>query len=170
MLPIMYAREQAIIATPIGMIELIAYDSCLVSLTIGSNNDCLPPVSMILRSAIVQLEQWFAGEIHSFDLAVMPLPTLRGNILRQAITAIGYGETRSYGALAQDIGSAPRAIGQACARNPLPIIVPCHRVLPAGGALGAYSGGNGSVTKAWLLAHEQRHARPTSGQPGLRLI
>jgi methylated-DNA-[protein]-cysteine S-methyltransferase len=70
--------------------------------------------------------------------------------------AIAYGETLSYGDLARLAGSAPRAIGQACARNPFPIIVPCHRVLSSGGARGHYSGGEGPITKRWLLDHEQR--------------
>ena len=79
--------------------------------------------------------------------------------LRQAIVDIAYGTTASYGALAKAIGSSPRAIGQACARNPFPIIVPCHRILGAGGALGAYSAGEGPITKSRLLDHE----RPQGG-------
>ena len=61
----------------------------------------------------------------------------------------------SYGALAQETGSAARAIGQACARNPFPILVPCHRVLGAGGVLGAYSAGEGPHTKSRLLDLER---------------
>ena len=69
---------------------------------------------------------------------------------------ISHGEALSYGALARLAQSGPRAIGQACARNPLPIIVPCHRVLGSNG-LGHYSGGDGVTTKRWLLAHETNH-------------
>ena len=68
--------------------------------------------------------------------------------------AIPFGETRSYGALATRAGGVPRAIGQACGRNPIPIIVPCHRVVAAGGRLGGFSGGDGLPTKRRLLAHE----------------
>ena len=61
---------------------------------------------------------------------------------------------RGYGAIARMIGSSPRAVGQACRRNPFPIVVPCHRVVGAGGAIGYYSAGEGVATKRWLLAHE----------------
>jgi len=70
--------------------------------------------------------------------------------------AIPPGETISYGALARIAGSSPRAIGQACARNPFPIVVPCHRVVGSGGAIGHYSAGRGIITKSWLLDHERR--------------
>ena len=68
---------------------------------------------------------------------------------------IPYGQTRCYGDLAQMIGSAPRAVGGACGKNPIPIIVPCHRVLARGG-LGGYSGGAGLPTKQFLLGLESR--------------
>ena len=69
--------------------------------------------------------------------------------------AIPFGGKAGYGQLAAAIGSAPRAVGQACGRNSLPIIVPCHRVLGANG-IGGYSGGAGLATKRWLLDHEAR--------------
>ena len=69
------------------------------------------------------------------------------------MTEIPYGETASYGALARRVGSAAQAVGQACGANPIPIIIPCHRVVAAGG-LGGYSGGVGVTTKESLLAHE----------------
>ena len=72
------------------------------------------------------------------------------------IRGIPIGETLSYGALARIAGSAPRAIGQACARNPFPIVIPCHRVVGSGGMIGHYSGGKGIATKIWLLDHERR--------------
>jgi methylated-DNA-[protein]-cysteine S-methyltransferase len=67
--------------------------------------------------------------------------------------AIPYGETRSYGDLAEAVGSAPRAVGGACGRNPIPIVIPCHRVLAKTG-LGGYSGEGGLATKRRLLALE----------------
>jgi methylated-DNA-[protein]-cysteine S-methyltransferase len=75
--------------------------------------------------------------------------------LRQAICGVPAGYPMTYGELARRIGSAPRAIGQACARNPLPIVVPCHRIIASSGA-GHYSAGRGLVTKSWLLAHESK--------------
>ena len=153
----MYAREQSQFATPVGTVTLTAVGPVLVSLTIGGADAISRETSAVLVAATEQVEQWFAGERTTFDLPLQPLATVRGEALRQGMIDIGYGMTMSYGALARHIGSSPRAIGQACARNPLPIIVPCHRVLASGGVLGNYSGGEGPVTKAWLLAHEARH-------------
>ena len=75
-----------------------------------------------------------------------------------ALRAIPYGEVRSYGELALQAGSprAARAVGQVMAANPLPIIIPCHRVIAARGLLGGYSGGGGLVTKSWLLDFERQ--------------
>ena len=70
---------------------------------------------------------------------------------------IPYGETRSYGEIAHETGSAPRAVGGACGKNPIAIIVPCHRILGAGRGIGGYSGGEGLATKQFLLSLE--HAR-----------
>jgi len=152
----MYAPEHAGIATPIGAVVITAQGDMLTRVTIGDGLTSSAGSSALLRCAINQVEAWFAGERRGFDLPIAPVTSPRGLAMRQAIISIGYGETISYGALAQSIGSGARAIGQACARNPLPIIVPCHRVLAANGVLGAYSAGDGPVTKAWLLAQEQR--------------
>ena len=72
---------------------------------------------------------------------------------------IPHGQVVSYGDLARTVGGGARPIGNACARNPLPVIIPCHRVLSAGGAIGGYSGGHGPATKRWLLRHEAKAAR-----------
>ncbi|WP_244624418.1 methylated-DNA--[protein]-cysteine S-methyltransferase [Sphingomonas sp. So64.6b] len=74
--------------------------------------------------------------------------------MRDAMVAIPFGGTTSYGMLS-------RSIGPACARKPFPIVVPCHRVLNADGALGAYSAGDGPATKQWLLDHERRYSERT---------
>ncbi len=71
---------------------------------------------------------------------------------------IPFGEMRTYGEMAKDLNSASRAIGQACGANPIPIIVPCHRVLAGGGRHGGFSGGNGAPTKRKLLNHEAAYA------------
>ncbi len=70
------------------------------------------------------------------------------------MSRIPYGETLSYGGVADEIGSSPRAVGTACGKNPIPIIIPCHRIVGNGGALVGYSGGEGVETKRYLLAHE----------------
>ncbi|MEK6636616.1 MAG: methylated-DNA--[protein]-cysteine S-methyltransferase [Pseudomonadota bacterium] len=139
------------------MVELTADDSCLIGVRIdpadnGSSN--IPAGHRLLQTAAIQMQEWFAGKRKSFDLPLAPLSTPRGKALRAGIAAINYGETLTYGELATQIGSAARAVGQACRRNPFPIIIPCHRVTSAG-AQEFYSGGEGPRTKAWLIAFEQ---------------
>lgn len=157
----MYARDHALIATPIGVIRVEGDDHAVTALHIGSDGAATPGSAIAVRTAAEQIAQWFAGERQSFDLPLAPARTPRGEALRQGLIAIGFGETLSYGALAQRLGSSARAIGQLCARNPLPLIVPCHRILGSGGALGHYSAGAGPTTKSWLLEHERRFAKRT---------
>jgi methylated-DNA-[protein]-cysteine S-methyltransferase len=110
-----------------------------------------PPV---LREAARQLERYFAGRLKKFDLPLAP----RGTDFHRRVWAlmrdIPFGETATYGGMAMALGSGPRAVGAACGRNPVPIIVPCHRVLASGGKAGGYSGGQGLPTKRRLLALE----------------
>ena len=155
----MYARDAASIATPIGLVRVTGTADRIDSIEIGASGDAIPTDAPAIREALRQIEAYFARRLTAFDLPLAPSPTDRGAVLRQGIVDIGYGQTASYGALAKAIHSSPRAIGQACARNPFPIIVPCHRILGAGGRLGAYSAGNGPITKSRLLDHE----RPQGG-------
>lgn len=155
----MYARDTARIATPLGMITLSGDDDTLYSLTIGGEGTPVAATAVAVRAAEEQLRAWFAGTLTLFDLPLARAASARGQALRDAIVAIDYGETLSYGALAKQAGSSARATGQACARNPFPIVVPCHRVLNASGSLGAYSAGEGPSTKAWLLDFERRGRR-----------
>ncbi|WP_380783235.1 methylated-DNA--[protein]-cysteine S-methyltransferase [Sphingomonas sp. R86520] len=155
----MYARDAASIATPIGLVCVTGTADRIDAIEILAAGDVVPSDAAAVREALRQLEAYFAGRLTAFDLPLAPSPTERGAILRQGIIDVAYGATASYGALARAIRSSPRAIGQACARNPFPIVVPCHRILGAGGALGAYSAGNGPITKSRLLDHE----RPQGG-------
>ena len=158
----MYARDIAKIATPIGMVRIIGRAQAVESIEIGSDiTDEAQPDDGAVAIAADQMRAWFAGELRPFDLSLAPATTPRGQVLRDAMIAIPYGETISYGELARMIGSSARAIGQACARNPFPIVVPCHRVLDAGGSLGQYSAGAGPTTKSWLLDHERRFSGRT---------
>jgi methylated-DNA-[protein]-cysteine S-methyltransferase len=157
----MYARDHALIATPLGVIRIEGDDAQITSVRIGTGEAPTRSSASAVREAAEQFEAWFAGERRDFTVAMAPAGTPRGEQLRAGLIAIGYGETLSYGALARQLGSSPRAIGQLCARNPFPILVPCHRVLGAGGALGHYSGGEGPKTKSWLLEHERRLTKGT---------
>lgn len=104
--------------------------------------------------ARAQLIAYFSGELHTFDLELMPVGTPFQLSVWQELTAIPFGVTISYGELASRLGrpSASRAVGAANGANPIPIIVPCHRVIGASGALTGFGGG--IDTKRWLLAHE----------------
>ncbi len=105
-----------------------------------------------------QLEAYFAGELREFTLALAPEGTLFRQKVWRALLDIPYGATESYGALALRIGlpQAARAVGLANGRNPISIVIPCHRVIGKNGSLVGYGGG--LERKQWLLAHEQRHA------------
>ena len=112
----------------------------------------------LLHAAAAELAEYFAGDRTTFDLPLVAPASPFQRRMRDAMMAIPYGETRSYGELAALLGSNPRAVGQACGGNPIPIVVPCHRVLAAGGRIGGYSAGEGLATKRWLLGHESRAA------------
>ena len=152
-----YARDWGVVTTPIGSVRIEGDEARVDAVWILTEHQAPRRADYpAVLAAAEQLEAWFAGALKRFDVALTPAKTARGQILRDGLIAVGYGETLSYGGLAQLLNSGPRAIGQLCARNPFPIIVPCHRVLGSDG-LGHYSGGGGIITKQWLLDHETRH-------------
>lgn len=152
----MYARDHALIATPIGPIRIEGKAGYVERIVIGAEGPATHGSAAAVRVAAEQLEQWFAGELRAFAVALSPASTPRGACLRDGLIAVPFGQTTSYGALSRALGSSARAIGQLCARNPFPLVVPCHRVLNQGGGLGPYSAGQGPITKSWLLDHERR--------------
>jgi methylated-DNA-[protein]-cysteine S-methyltransferase len=109
--------------------------------------------SPLLAEAARQLDAYFAGHLTRFDLPLAPSGSPFEISVWTAMGEIPYSETRCYGELAAMIGSAPRAVGRACGKNPIPIVIPCHRVLAKTG-LGGYSGSGGLATKRHLLALE----------------
>jgi methylated-DNA-[protein]-cysteine S-methyltransferase len=123
----------------------------------------LPGAAVELRdAAVAQLAEYFAGKRRGFDLFIdwSVTSSLQQQVLRELFDSVGYGETVSYGALARQVGhdsfgaSPPaRAVGQIMGSNPIPVVVPCHRVVAADG-LGGYSGGTGTEVKRWLLTLE----------------
>ncbi len=106
-------------------------------------------------AARAQLDAYFAGDLRAFDVPLAVAGTPFQRAVWDALMAIPYGRTLSYGELARRLGrpGAARAVGLANGRNPVSIIVPCHRVIGAGGALTGYGGG--VERKRWLLAHER---------------
>ena len=112
--------------------------------------------SELATQVILQLEQFFADPTFKFDLPLVLSATPFQLRTRQALLSIPVGKTMSYGNVAKMIASSARAIAGACRRNPLPIIVPCHRVVAVNG-IGGFSGavdGKPLVVKKWLLKHE----------------
>lgn len=109
------------------------------------------------RDAREQLTAYFDGSLQQFDLPLAGVGTGFQQTVWAALREIPYGETQTYGQLARRIGNqkASRAVGLANGRNPIGIIVPCHRVIGANGSLTGYAGG--IERKQWLLAHEQAH-------------
>jgi methylated-DNA-[protein]-cysteine S-methyltransferase len=108
----------------------------------------------VLSAAREQLVAYFAGEVTSFDLPLVPRGTTFQQGVWSALRGIPFGETISYAELARRVGNphAMRAVGGANGRNPLPIVVPCHRVIGADGSLTGFGGG--MERKRWLLEHE----------------
>lgn len=104
-----------------------------------------------------QVAAYAAGERRTFDVEVAYPDSFTGRVMR-AMAAIPFGETRTYGQLADALDTAPRAVGGACGRNPVALVVPCHRVVRSDGGLGGYSAEGGVALKRRLLEHEARHA------------
>lgn len=105
------------------------------------------------REIRAQVAAYERGDRRTFDLHVAFPPGMVGEVMA-AMTEIPYGETRTYGELAAALETAPVAVGQACGRNPVPIVVPCHRVVGSDGGLGGYSAADGVATKRRLLEFE----------------
>lgn len=144
-------RARAGLDSPVGPITLIERDGAIVELEWNASGGLAP--SDLLREAVAQVGQYFAGELREFSVPLAP----RGSEFQQrfyaALCAIPYGETRTYGDLAHDLGVSAQAIGQACGANPIAILIPCHRVLGATG-LGGFSGAGGVEAKVELLKLE----------------
>jgi methylated-DNA-[protein]-cysteine S-methyltransferase len=116
------------------------------------------PREPLLDEACRQIEAYLRNPRHRFDLPLKLDGTPYRQRVWQAIAAIPAGRTRSYADIAAEMGSSPRAVGQACGANPLPIVVPCHRVVAKGGGLGGFMHSEGDFplsVKRWLLAHER---------------
>jgi methylated-DNA-[protein]-cysteine S-methyltransferase len=111
-------------------------------------------LSPVLAEARRQLERYFSKKLKTFDLPLAGKGTDFQKSVWKMMREIPYGETATYGSIAMALSSGPRAVGTACGRNPIPIIVPCHRVLGSGRNEGGFSGGQGLPTKRQLLALE----------------
>jgi methylated-DNA-[protein]-cysteine S-methyltransferase len=140
--------------TPLGEVTISEDGGAIVALDWGRGRD--QEATPLLRDACDQLQEYFDGKRMSFDLPLAPEGSDFQKRVWAALCAIPAGETRSYADIARTIGSAPRAVGGANGANPIPLFIPCHRVIAADGSLGGYSGGDGPATKSYLLDHESR--------------
>jgi methylated-DNA-[protein]-cysteine S-methyltransferase len=139
--------------TPLGDLTLSEQDGAIVALDWGRGRDQSP--TTLLTRATAALHAYFDGVLDPFaDLPLNPAGTPFQRRVWAAMQSIPRGQTRRYGDLARDLRSSPRAVGTACGANPIPIIIPCHRVTGSSG-LGGYSGGDGPATKRYLLGLEQ---------------
>lgn len=160
------------IETPLGALVLTEEGGAIVALDWAAGEvpaeDAERGRSPLLTAARAALAGYFAGRSARFDLPLAPRGTSFQRRVWEALCTIPPGEVRTYGELARRLGTSPRAVGRANAANPLPLLIPCHRVVAEAGP-GGYSGGDGLATKVWLLEHERRHfARPQPAGGGGR--
>jgi methylated-DNA-[protein]-cysteine S-methyltransferase len=139
----------AALQTPLGPISVREEAGVIASLDWRTTDRDATPLE---QEALIQLAAYFERRLTAFDL---PLAFGTGfhEQVRRAMAAIPFGETRTYGDLARDLQAPAQAIGQACGANPVPILIPCHRIL-GHNSLGGYSAKGGVETKVWLLKHE----------------
>ncbi len=140
--------------TPLGEVTISEDGGAIVALDWGRGRD--QEATPLLRQARDQLQEYFDAKRMSFDLPLAPEGSDFQKRVWAALCAIPPGETRSYADIARAVSSAPRAVGGANGANPIPLFIPCHRVIAADGSLGGYSGGDGPATKRYLLDLESR--------------
>jgi methylated-DNA-[protein]-cysteine S-methyltransferase len=140
------------VSSPVGPLTITEDDGAIVALDFADKGgrDETP----LLVRARDQLDEYFLRRRRSFDLPLRMAGSPFQRAVWRRMLAIPYGKTESYGEVAKALGSAPRAVGGACGANAIPILIPCHRIVGAGGKLGGFSGGTGRPTKIALLELE----------------
>lgn len=150
-----------IVGSPLGQLTLVVNDDGALTGLYNEGQAHFPELETmgvedgtVAQEAVEQLGQYFAGSRQCFDLHLSPAGTDFQRAVWEHLRAIPFGETQTYGDLANALGkpTAARAVGAATGRNPLSIVVPCHRLVGASGSLTGYAGG--VERKAWLLDHE----------------
>ena len=142
----------AVLETPLGRLGVHEEGGEITRLTWNAvaEGDRTP----VLDGAIRQLSAYFDGTLTRFDLPLRVEGSAFQRTVCDAMSAIPFGDTATYGDIAKATGNSAQAVGSACGANPIPIIIPCHRVMGAGGKLVGFSGAGGVETKVWLLRHE----------------
>jgi methylated-DNA-[protein]-cysteine S-methyltransferase len=150
--------------TPVGDLSVAEDDGAIVSVEWGWGRD--QDETALLRSAREQLHSYFDTALTVFDLPLAPAGSPYRQRVWRALEAVPYGATRTYLEIARDAGGSPRSVGGANGANPIPIIIPCHRVVATNGP-GGYSGGDGLPTKRALLRLE---GLLLGGSDGIRAV
>ena len=151
---------QACVRTPFATLGITANDRFVTGIRFlaPTVRAFAPPRNTIAFLACVQLQEYLENPQYRFDLPLQLGGTRHRIAVWEAMQRIPAGRTRSYGDLAQELRSSPRAIGGACGANPIPVIVPCHRIVGASGRIGGFMGaaaeGFELGIKRWLLEHE----------------
>ena len=153
------ALAQLSMHSPLGDLTVSAEGDTIVALDWGWGRDQEP--TAVLREAVRQIDEYLDGARVAFALPLDPAGTPYRQRVWRLLSRIPFGETRSYGAVAAMAGGCARAVGQAMRSNPIPLLIPCHRVVGATG-LGGYSGGDGIEHKRYLLQHETSFAPPAT--------
>lgn len=154
--------------TPVGPLTLRECEGAIFEVTWEKATS--GPSTPLLDEAARQLHDYFAHARRVFDLPLSPRGTTFQRVVWAELQRIPYGEVTSYGEIAAALNTAPRAVGGACGRNPIPVFIPCHRVVGVRGALTGYSGGKGLTTKSILLNHEISNCVPTSSEAAPTLM
>jgi methylated-DNA-[protein]-cysteine S-methyltransferase len=142
------------IESPFGTLSLYEREGAIIALRFGPAPEAAGDGAPVLRQGARFLERYFAGRPAQCTFPLDPGGTRFQKQVWGLMREIPYGKTATYAEFAERLKSVPRAVGQACGANPIPILIPCHRVLGSGGRLGGFSGGNGLPTKLELLRRE----------------
>ncbi|MGB5079660.1 MAG: methylated-DNA--[protein]-cysteine S-methyltransferase [Burkholderiales bacterium] len=148
---------QARFPAPFALLGIRTESGALAGIVfLPKTGKALAPRNPLAERACAQIERYLADPEFHFDLPLAGRGTPFQRRVWSRIAAIGAGRTRSYGEIARELASSPRAVGQACGANPVPLVVPCHRVLAAGGIGGfaRHEAGFHLAVKRWLLVHE----------------
>ena len=163
-MPHMPATDWICIESPLGPLTITATPEAVADIDWRGRPGTASGTAPLLTEAARQLQAYFADGSFRFDLPLDPGGSKFQRAVWDFMLAIPAGSTRTYGECARAIGGQAgndaRAVGGACGANPIPVIIPCHRILAAGGEAGGYSGKGGLSTKRWLLRHEGAFVPP----------
>ncbi len=157
----MRVLETGYVVTAIGVLEVAGDDQAIASVKFTDQVSDVSVTSRVVRTCMRQLQEYFSGKRRRFSVPLAPQGTAFQQAVWKELLRVSYGKTSTYGAVAKAIGRprAARAVGGATGRNPIAVVIPCHRVIGADGKLTGYAGG--LDRKSWLLEREGSPRRPS---------